>query len=312
MSPFAPIVLFTFNRPRHTQRTVEALLRNEGASDSELFVFCDGPRNQDDRASVNEVREYIHRIRGFKNITVKERGSNIGLAPAVIQGVTEVVQEFGRVIVLEDDLVCAPHFLSFMNRGLSVYADEGRVAAIHGYVPPIIRPSPDAFLLRFVDCWGWATWSRSWQVFEEDGSKLLEELRARNLERKFNFNGSYDFIGMLENQISGANDSWAIRWYASAFLKELLGVFPGRSLIQHIGWDGGTHFGDSVNSMYSPLIAGAIPIGQGDIREDERARGQLEAFFRSLKPSPSWRFRQRFAAAMKAIHNSVFRPGENG
>lgn len=311
MSTYAPIVLFTFNRSSHTQRTVEALQRNEGASDSELFVFCDGPRNQDDRASVNEVREYIHGIRGFKNITVKERGSNIGLAHSVIQGVTEVVEKFGRVIVLEDDLVCAPHFLSFMNRGLSVYADEGRVAAIHGYVPPIVRPGPDAFLLRFVDCWGWATWSRCWQLFEEDGSKLLEELRARNLERKFNFNGTYDYIGMLEKQISGANDSWAVRWYASAFLKGLLGVFPGQSLIQHIGWDGGTHFGDSVNSMYSPLIDGPIPVGLGEIREDEDARRQMEVFYRSLKPSVLWRLRRRCAAAMKAIYTSVFGSGES-
>ncbi len=234
MNDLAPIALFVFNRPWHTRQTVKALQRNELAAESELIVFCDGPRNPDDRAAQDEIRDYITAIRGFKSIVIVERETNLGLAGSITTGVTEVLHEHGKIIVLEDDLVCSPHFLTFMNQALVLFEDEDRVAAVHGYVPPIRREPPTPFILRFVDCWGWGTWSRAWRFFEKDGGELMRQLRDRELVRLFNFNDNFDYSGMLEKQISGDIDSWAIRWYASVFLAEKFGVFPGRNLIRSI------------------------------------------------------------------------------
>lgn len=240
----APILLFAYNRPRHLQRTVEALAQNPLAQDSELFVFADGARTEDDREDVDLVRSYIHTIEGFKTVHRVERDRNYGLAANIIDGVTRVVNEYGRVIVLEDDLVTAPGFLQFMNDALDTYADEPRVGHIQAYDFTQNPRLPETFLIKFTGSWGWATWQRAWQHFNPDGQYLLEELRRRHLTHRFDFNGKYGFTRMLRRQVEGKNNSWAIRWNASLFLQDILSLNVGRSLVQNEGFDGsGTHCG---------------------------------------------------------------------
>lgn len=240
----APILLFAYNRPRHLQRTVEALAQNPLAQDSELFVFADGARTEDDREDVDLVRSYIHTIEGFKTVHRVERDRNYGLAANIIDGVTRVVNEYGRVIVLEDDLVTAPGFLQFMNDALDTYADEPRVGHIQAYDFTQNPRLPETFLIKFTGSWGWATWQRAWQHFNPDGQYLLDELRRRHLTHCFDFNGKYGFTRMLRRQVEGKNNSWAIRWNASLFLQDILSLNVGRSLVQNEGFDGsGTHCG---------------------------------------------------------------------
>jgi hypothetical protein len=147
------------------------------------------------------------------------------------------------VIVLEDDLMTSPYFLKFMNEGLEFYKDNEQVISIHGYIYPIKAKLPETYFIRGADCLGWATWRRGWDLFEPDSTKLLGGLRSRKLERAFDMNGAYAFTRMLRKQSEGKIDSWAIRWYASAFLKDKLTLYPGKSLIRHIGSDGvGTNY----------------------------------------------------------------------
>lgn len=240
----APILLFAYNRPRHLQYTVEALAHNPLAQESELFVFSDGARTEDDREDVELVRSYIHTIEGFKTVHRIERDRNYGLAANIIDGVTDIVNRYGRVIVLEDDLVTAPGFLQFMNDALDTYADEPRVGHIQAYDFTQNPRLPETFLIKFTGSWGWATWQRAWQHFNPDGQYLLNELHRRHLTRRFDFNGKYGFTRMLRRQVEGKNNSWAIRWNASLFLQDILSLNVGRSLVQNEGFDGsGTHCG---------------------------------------------------------------------
>ena len=240
----APILLFAYNRPRHLQHTVEALAHNPLAQESELFVFSDGARTEDDREDVELVRSYIHTIEGFKTVHRIERDRNYGLAANIIDGVTDIVNRYGRVIVLEDDLVTAPGFLQFMNDALDTYADEPRVGHIQAYDFTQNPRLPETFLIKFTGSWGWATWQRAWQHFNPDGQYLLNELYRRHLTRRFDFNGKYGFTRMLRRQVEGKNNSWAIRWNASLFLQDILSLNVGRSLVQNEGFDGsGTHCG---------------------------------------------------------------------
>lgn len=240
----APILLFAYNRPRHLQHTVEALAHNPLAQESELFVFSDGARTEDDREDVELVRSYIHTIEGFKTVHRIERDRNYGLAANIIDGVTDIVNRYGRVIVLEDDLVTAPGFLQFMNDALNTYADEPRVGHIQAYDFTQNPRLPETFLIKFTGSWGWATWQRAWQHFNPDGQYLLNELHRRHLTRRFDFNGKYGFTRMLRRQVEGKNNSWAIRWNASLFLQDILSLNVGRSLVQNEGFDGsGTHCG---------------------------------------------------------------------
>jgi hypothetical protein len=232
---YAPIALFVFNRLEHSRRTVDALRANEHAAQSDLFVFCDGARDAKDVSSVASVREFVRGITGFRSCTVIESEKNRGLAASIIGGVTEVLGRHPRVIVMEDDLVTSPFFLRYMNEGLDYYEADERVASIHGYVYPTLLPLPETFFLRGADCWGWATWRRGWALFNPNGSELLAGLRTLGLTREFDFDGAFQYTAMLQDQISGANNSWAIRWYASTFLANKVTLYPGRSLVINIG-----------------------------------------------------------------------------
>lgn len=280
----APVALFVYNRPHHTQLTVEALLANPLASSSELFVFSDAPRSEADRAAVDQVRSYVRSISGFKKISLVEQPENLGLAGSIISGVTGIVARFGKIIVLEDDLVTSPFFLQYMNEALEIYSDDERVISIHGYVYPLQDSVPELFFIRGADCWAWATWKRGWDIFQPDGAILLRELRNQKLTRRFNFDNSYPYIKMLEAQVLGKNSSWAIRWNASAFLAGKLTLYPGRSLARNAGFDNsGTHCG-SDDRFDVELSATPITVSRIPVRESEQAFRAFRNFFRKLRP----------------------------
>jgi hypothetical protein len=245
MNTLAPIVLFVYNRPGHTLRTLQSLAKNKEAKESTLFIFCDGAKknaSEDQVQKIREVRNVIRTEKWCKEVTIVESDVNKGLANSIVEGVTKVVNSFGKIIVLEDDILVSDFFLKYMNEALDLYFSENEVISIHGYLYPVKEKLPETFFLKGADCWGWATWKRRWDLFEEDGKKLLEEIKTRNLEYEFDFNGSYPYMKMLKKQVDGKNDSWAIRWYASAFLKNKLTLYPGKSLVENTGNEGsGTH-----------------------------------------------------------------------
>ncbi|MDO8652466.1 MAG: glycosyltransferase [Undibacterium sp.] len=276
----APIVLFAYARPDHVRRTVESLSCNPGASDHELIVFSDAARTPDKQSAVDQVRGYLESIKGFRSVTIYHRPHNFGLAKSVISGVTQVLVEHERVIVVEDDLLTSPHFLAYMNDALDRFADDERVISIHGYVYPVQRTLPEAFFLPGADCWGWATWRRGWGIFSADGQALLDELKRRDLLKEFDFNGTYGYSKMLEGQIKGLNNSWAVRWYASAFLAGKLTLYPGRSLVHNIGNDGsGTHCGDG-SSLNAILSATTINLSALEVVPSAPGQAAFESFFR--------------------------------
>lgn len=295
----APVVLFVYNRPDHTRRTVDALKQNVLSAESQLIVFADAPKSEAHEEKVREVRQYLRQIVGFKSVKIFERDNNFGLARSIIDGVTTIVNQYDKIIVLEDDMVTSPYFLSYMNEALDRFANEELVVSIHGYVYPVDQILPEAFFLPGADCWGWATWSRGWSCFNSDGQYLLDELKRRGLINAFNYNGAYPFSNMLERQIKGKNDSWAVRWYASAFLAGKLTLYPGRSLVNNIGNDNsGTHCDDSFG-LDAKLSN--TPINLNNIRIEASQEGRLafEDFFRRKQTGLLRRMARRFLALTK-------------
>jgi hypothetical protein len=266
----APIVLFVYDRPLHLSRLIDSLKKNKLAKGSELIIYSDGPKNKHAFARVNRVRELIAEINGFKKVSIVNREINLGLSSSIISGVTEILEQYQRIIVLEDDLVVSPFFLEFMNSGLDKYSMHEEVACIHGYVYPCKGPLPNTFFLKGADCWGWGTWRDSWKIFNPDGLYLLNELKKQNLTSAFDFGGAYPFTQMLSDQIEGKNDSWAIRWYASAYLMNKFTLYPGLSLVDNFGSDGsGTHQVQSkkfkVKIALDPVTVDNLPISESRI-----------------------------------------------
>jgi hypothetical protein len=239
----APIVLFVYNRPQHTLKTLEALMQNELAEKSELFIYCDGPKpnaKKEELDKIDAVHTIILKKQWCKKVHIIKAQVNKGLANSIVAGVTEIVNTYGKIIVLEDDIVTAKGFLKYMNQALSIYKNEERVMHIASYLPYTnsIKKLPETFFLRFMSCWGWGTWKRAWDQANWDATYLYEHIKATQMRYVFNLDGVLNFHEQLENNISGSIKTWAIMWYTSIFLNGGLCLYPKVSLSKNIGLDG--------------------------------------------------------------------------
>lgn len=282
----APIVLFVYNRPEHTKRTLDALAANHLAAESELFIYIDGIKPgsaSKDIQNNQQVKTIANAENRFKQLAVIESPDNKGLARSIIEGVTNTLELFDRVIILEDDLLTSPHFLNFLNDALELYQHDDKVACISGYIYPVQETLPETFFLKGADCWGWATWKRAWKIFEQDGKKLLEQLSKPNILHDFNFFDSYPYLKMLEDQIAGKNSSWAIRWYASAYLHGKLCLYPSQSFVHNIGFDGtGTHSGKR-NFWQGEGMTGKLHLARIKTEEDRNAKMTIANYFKMIR-----------------------------
>lgn len=245
----APIILFVYNRPEHTIKTLIALKENELADQSILFIFADGQKKNasaSQKEKIREVREIIRSEKWCKEVNIIESEINKGLSNSIIDGVSKVVQEYGRVIVLEDDIVPSPGFLKYMNDALNLYVDEPKVGCIHAwnYNLDFSDYKESTFFLKGADCWGWGTWERAWKEFNPNGQELLDTIQEKDLVFEFNRRNTHAFVKMLKDQITGKNDSWAIRWHASLVVKDIYCLHPTKPIVKNIGLDNsGAHCG---------------------------------------------------------------------
>lgn len=239
-----PVVLFVYNRPLHTRKTIEALQRNDLADKTSLYVFADGPRYDADRESVDTTREIIRGISGFNNVEIVERDQNLGLANSVISGVTEVIQQHGEVIVVEDDLISSTGFLHFMNQALSHYRHEPQVFSVSGFSFPVEKPigyQYDAYCSYRSMSWSWGTWLDRWQQADWEVRDFSSFAGNRHSTQAFN-RGGEDLSDLLRLQMQGRIDSWSIIWDYTHYKHDAFCLCPTVSKIVNIGFDGsGVH-----------------------------------------------------------------------
>lgn len=292
MQNLAPIALFVYNRPQHTERTLKFLQQNELAAESRLFIFSDGPKKLHDEDKVAEVRSIIKKIDGFKSVKIFEKKENSGLANSVIAGVSQIIKDYGQVIVFEDDLVSSPYTLTYFNEALHRYREEEKVMHIGAYMYPLkTKNLSQSFFFRAATSWGWATWGRAWKNFEPDIDTLMSQFDHKK-KAAFSIDKTMNFWKQMEEFKKGKNNSWAIRWYASIFLKGGLTLNPAQSLVNNIGHDGsGVHSG--INNIYNVAI-NPKPITQFPtvIEEDKTAYEMIKAFLASRKGSIIKRIRR--------------------
>jgi hypothetical protein len=236
----APVCLFAYNRPFETSQTIKKLQKNFLAPDTELFVFSDGPKNQYSNTKVKEVREIIRNIDGFKEVHLFEAKENRGLANSIISGTSNVINDFGKVIVLEDDLITSSNFLDFMNAALDFYQHENSIFSISGYslnLPSLRGYSKDFYLGYRAFSWGWGTWRENWNNVDWEVKSYPKFKRDFIQQTRFMRGGS-DMPRMLKRQMKQKIDSWAIRWCYDQFQKDQLTIFPRCSKVKNIGFGG--------------------------------------------------------------------------
>ncbi|NJO00629.1 MAG: glycosyltransferase family 2 protein [Bacteroidia bacterium] len=283
MNTLAPIALFVYRRPWHTRQTLESLASNPLSRQSELFIFADAPpANAPDKTwqAVAGVRQLIRERAWCGKVHIREATTPKGLAASIVEGVSEVVNRYGKIIVLEDDLYLSPGFLQYMNDALVFYTTENQVMHINGYMYPLKLELPETFFYNVISSWGWATWQRAWQAYCGDAQKLWQALQDQKRSTHFDLQNSGGLLPHLLANVEGQINTWAIKWYASVYLRQGYCLCPRQSLVQNLGFDAsGTHAGSS--RVYEvPQLAPAIRVGPIPLVEHQRVRQRMRAFYR--------------------------------
>jgi len=220
-SDLAPIVLFVYNRPKHTKKTIDCLKRNYLAKSSELFIYSDAEKNKQHKIKVNEVREIINNISGFKKIKIIKRKKNYGLAKNIICGIDDIFNKYNKAIILEDDIETSKYFLKFMNTSLVKYKKNSNIWHISGWNYPISykerkKIKEEVFFWKVMNCWGWGTWRDRWKKYKKNPKQLMKNWDEKKI-KIFNLDGHYDFWKQVENNYNKTTNTWAIFWMTTIF-----------------------------------------------------------------------------------------------
>lgn len=308
----APIVLFVYNRPCHTQQTVKALQRCERASESELYIFADGPKecaSEEIQQKITEVRQYIHSIEGFRSIHIEESSKNKGLANSIITGVSKVIEKCGKVIVIEDDLIVHPFFLRFMNEALDFYQGDSRIYSIGGFnygfnVPTNYRK--DIYIVHRSESKGWGTWANRWKDVDWDITDSVTFFSHDKEIKKFN-RGGIDMSGMLQRQLNGQIDSWAIRWDYHLYKHNAFCLRPIKTFAKNIGFDGsGVHSGSSPDENYHAALYNLAEYKihlVKNIKQDNKIAINFRNFWGEEEPVPIFKRTKRLIKkGLRSLH----------
>ena len=261
---FAPVIVFSYKRLEKLKRCLASLKRNHGYERTEVFLFADGNKGECDRKEVEEVQNYLmdfsnNEQEHGKVIHVRLSSSNRGLANSIIDGVTKVIKQYKKVIVIEDDLILSPFFLDYMNKALEYYESDESIWSISAYTPPIKIPQTykkNLYLSYRASSWGWATWKDRWDSVDWEVHSFQTLSDNKEMQRMFNRGGN-DLFPMLVKQMNGEIDSWAIRWCFSQSLQNSYTVYPVKTFVYNDGVDGsGTHHSIAmeINSQYFDAV----------------------------------------------------------
>jgi hypothetical protein len=280
MRPLAPIILFAYNRPAHTGLVLEYLFNCRLANESKLWIFIDGPKpgaSEETLAAIAEVKKAVRKKNWCKEVTIVEATENKGLIRANVDGITRIVNEFGRVIVLEDDNLVSPGFLTYMNDALDFYQEIPRVMHISAFVRPDFTPvevTESTFFFYHTRTWGWGTWKRAWDKFDIDALSVYKKVKAKGDIKRLNMDGTFEFFWGLKAVAKGRLRSWNAMWHSTAFLNDGLCLYPKKSLVSNIGHDGsGTNCEiDGRFDIDTAALADSIPVNEIPLIEHEGIR----------------------------------------
>ena len=304
----APIVIFSYDRPDHLRQTLDALAKNDLANESELFVYCDGAKERSKVSGerlaeydsyltrIEENRKVAHGASGFKFVKVIEREKNIGLKANIVGAVTEILNQYGRVITLEDDIVTSPGYLRFMNEALEIYKDDEKVMHISGYMWPHKLPLPETFFYEVpYPGGGWATWARAWKYYDDDAAELYHFWKDRWEE--FNKFGADYLQKQLVANYEGRMNTWFIKWHAVLLKIGGITLYPGRSLTNNIGFDE-LATNCSTTNQFDVEPVDSVHVKRIPIRVSKLATHEIYAFYQGR-----WYNKRRRNAMLSKIIN---------
>ena len=288
----APIAIFGYNRPDHLKRCLESLESNKESRNSDVFIFLDGPKTSSDLSKIDATRVVAKHPYKFGRIFIFEQETNLGLGKSILSGIDKVLEKYPKIIVLEDDLEVTSNFLKYMNQGLNTYEHEQKVASIHGYNYQFTNVIEEPYFIRGADCLGWATWKNRWSLLNKNSSDLYQSLLANDLVSDFNLDGVFAYSKALQAEVKNGFHSWAIHWHATAFVNNLVTLYPGKSLVKYNGADGsGTHFAINEKIWETEISSKSNWVFPTKIEESLIGRIELIGYFNRIYPQLSFPMR---------------------
>ncbi len=282
MNNLAPIVLFVYNRPWHTEQTLQALKQNKLAKNSILYVFADGCKdssNKEEKRLVEEVRSVIRKGKWCGEVHIIESDENRGLADSIILGVTDIVNKYNKVIVLEDDIVTSNGFLAYMNDALDLYEKESNVMSVSGYMFPHKKKLTESFFYGAPFPWGWATWKRAWSSFNNNADELYKKFEDEKKWNMFNKFGGKLLQKQLKSNVDGEIKTWYVKWHASLVSNHGLTLYPGKSLVNNIGFDdSGVHCA-TVTIFDHDKLRKKVEVKPIELKENKLAKKIIVLFY---------------------------------
>ena len=239
MNSLAPIVIFTYNRPKNLSELLNSLQDNDLANNSIVYFFVDFPKNIKDKNANDEVLKIVNRSWKFKEKYIVLRKENLGIRDNIVDGVSTILKNYEKIIVLEEDLVVGKYFLEFMNTALTKFKNQSNVWHISGYNYKVNNPfGNSSFLTKHMSCWGWGTWRENWLCLDKN---MLNNINIEQI-KEFNFNNliKSNYEQLHSNQV-GKIKTWAIFWQQTIFLNKGYCLMPTRSLVVNTGFESGEH-----------------------------------------------------------------------
>ena len=308
-----PLVIFAFRRPDHLRRLLDSVSACRRLDECAITIYCDGPRGPGDADAVEAARTVAREWAAAHGAGAVERTENKGLARSIVDEVTALCAEHGRVIVLEDDLEVSPDFIRFMLAALDHYEEACDVLQVSGYMFPVEHPEEqDALFLPLATTWGWATWERAWKRFEWEPPGAYSRLES--VRRRFNLDDSYDYAALLEARLDGSNESWGVLWQWVIFMSGLVAVHPRCTLVRNHGIDGtGTHGGGNKPAPPEPFVPLPETLRWPTQAVDEAAFDRIKNYLRQRLPakprlSPMAYFKSLFARERGTIERPARGP----
>jgi len=302
----APVVVFVYRRYEHTNRLLESLANNFLAGQTEVFIFSDGAKNVSDRESIDQVRNLVNDPKWetrFKKVSVFAEETNKGLANSVISGVSNIIQQYGKVIVVEDDLILSKYFLRYMNDALDYYESVPDIWSISGYSFPmkVLKKYQHDIFYGYRGCsWGWGTWKNRWDMVDWDCKDYDKFIQDPNWVQKFNRGGT-DLTPMLGSQMAGRIDSWAIRWCFAQSNAEMYTIYPKVSYVINDGLDGsGTHSG--VSNAFETVIFDCVETRMEKLKIDSQIAREFQKKYNRTRDTLDKKILRR----LKKIYRFLF------
>ncbi len=302
--PLSPIIFFGFNRPGHTLQTLSALKKARLSGDSELYIFLDGPKDGSSPEMLERINE-VERVALSENwcgkVHIKKSVSNRGLFRSIVSGITEVIREHGRVIVLEDDVLVSPGFLEYMNDALNFYEDNSRVMHISGYSRPDLKDAgieePTYFFFH-TTCWGWATWKRAWDLFDAEPLNVMRRVQQKGNIHLLNMDSTFEFFWGLKAISKNKFQSWNTIWHSVVFLNNGLSLHPADSLVDNIGHDGSGTNCEAGEDFHNDTLADSVTVNPIPLKLHEGVRKKYNSLF-----TAGYRIRFRLRHYMRYLWN---------